>query len=75
MPDTYVSDLNLSVRVHLAAWHTRVGGAFQLTLFLYRKSQLAIEYCYRFCERSPEASVFWLHGSSDRFLQAYREIT
>ncbi|MCJ1252082.1 hypothetical protein MMC30_009320 [Trapelia coarctata] len=38
------------------------------------KSQLAIEYCYMYRERNPKASVFWLHGSADRFLQAYREI-
>ena len=40
----------------------------------YSKSQLAIEYCYRFREKNPKASVFWLHGSVDRFPQAYREI-
>jgi tetratricopeptide (TPR) repeat protein len=38
------------------------------------KTQIAIEYCYLFKERSPEASVFWIHGTTDRFTQAYREI-
>ena len=36
------------------------------------KSQIAIEYCYRFRDRHPNASVFWVHvGTISRFKQAY----
>jgi hypothetical protein len=41
----------------------------------HRKSQLAIEYCRRLRERSPERWVFWVHASNiDRAEQGYREI-
>jgi hypothetical protein len=40
-----------------------------------RKSQLAIEYCRRLRERSPDRWVFWIHASNiDRTEQGYREI-
>lgn len=29
-----------------------------------RKSQVAIEYCYRFHERNPTSNVFWIHAAS-----------
>ncbi|KAJ5620527.1 P-loop containing nucleoside triphosphate hydrolase protein [Penicillium lagena] len=39
------------------------------------KSQLAIEYCYRVRDRSPETWVFWIHASNaTRFEQNCREI-
>ena len=28
------------------------------------KSQIAIEYCYRYMERKPDAQVFWVYGGS-----------
>jgi hypothetical protein len=41
----------------------------------HRKSQLAIEYCRRLRERSPDKWVFWVHASNiDRTEQGYREI-
>ena len=40
-----------------------------------RKSQIAIEYCWRFKEAHPETHVFWVHaGSVGRFDQAYKSI-
>ncbi|KAH0542520.1 hypothetical protein FGG08_003116 [Glutinoglossum americanum] len=39
------------------------------------KTQIAIEYCYGYRERHPNAHVFWVHASSiARFDQAYRDI-
>ncbi|KAJ6102772.1 P-loop containing nucleoside triphosphate hydrolase protein [Penicillium sp. IBT 16267x] len=39
------------------------------------KSQLAIEYCYRVRDRSPDTWVFWIHASNaTRFEQSCREI-
>ncbi|KAH0547852.1 hypothetical protein FGG08_000110 [Glutinoglossum americanum] len=39
------------------------------------KSQIAIEYCYRFRERHPESHVFWIHASTIyRMDQAYKDI-
>lgn len=41
----------------------------------YSKSQVAIEYCYRYRATNDHSSVFWVHCSSiDRFAQAYREL-
>ncbi|RLM02013.1 hypothetical protein CFD26_109123 [Aspergillus turcosus] len=38
------------------------------------KSQLAIEYCHRVREHSPETWVFWVHASTaGRFEQGFRE--
>ncbi len=40
-----------------------------------RKSQIAIEYCYRFKQGHPESSVIWVHASTvSRIDQAYQEI-
>ena len=40
-----------------------------------RKSQIAIEYAYRFQESHPESHVFWVYAASTtRFVQAYRDI-
>lgn len=40
-----------------------------------RKSQIAIEHCYRFRNENPNSHVFWVNGSSvQRFEQAYAEI-
>ena len=39
------------------------------------KSQIAIEFCYRYKEEHPEAHILWVHGGSpDRFDQAYSEL-
>ncbi|KAJ4286525.1 hypothetical protein N0V90_013225 [Kalmusia sp. IMI 367209] len=39
------------------------------------KSQVAIEYCYRTADRSPETWVFWVHaGNAARLEQSYRDI-
>ena len=41
-----------------------------------RKSQIAIEHCYRFRHQNPNSHVFWVNGSSvQRFEQAYAEIS
>ena len=41
----------------------------------YRKSQLAIEHCYRTAEQSLETWVFWAHASNPaRLEQSFREI-
>jgi hypothetical protein len=41
----------------------------------HRKSQLAIEHCYRTAEQSPETWVFWAHISNTaRLEQSYQEI-
>jgi tetratricopeptide (TPR) repeat protein len=40
-----------------------------------RKSQLAIEHCYRTAEQSPETWVFWAHASNTaRLEQSFRQI-
>jgi len=40
-----------------------------------RKSQIAIEYCYRFRDQHPEGHVFWIHASTvNRVDQAYKDI-
>lgn len=39
------------------------------------KSQIAIEYCYRYKKWQPNGQVFWVHSSNrNRFAQAYKEI-
>ena len=44
-------------------------------LTIGRKSQLAIEYCYRLRDRSPNTWVFWVHASNAaRFEQSFRDI-
>lgn len=45
-------------------------------LKIIRKSQIAIEYCYRFRDDNPNSHVLWVNGSSaQRFEQAYGEIS
>ena len=40
-----------------------------------RKSQIAIEYCWRSRKAHPETHVFWVHaGSVGRFDRAYNSI-
>jgi hypothetical protein len=40
-----------------------------------RKSQIAIEYCYRFQQQHAEAHVFWVYASSgSRIDQGYKRI-
>ncbi|KAL8831007.1 MAG: hypothetical protein Q9191_001103 [Dirinaria sp. TL-2023a] len=39
------------------------------------KSQIAIEYCYRYRDNHPDAHVVWVHSSTaQRLNQAYRDI-
>ncbi|MCJ1240785.1 hypothetical protein MMC14_008789 [Varicellaria rhodocarpa] len=39
------------------------------------KSQIAIEYCYRYRIKHPNRCIFWVHASTfERFDQAYRDI-
>ena len=41
----------------------------------YRKSQIAIEYCYRYKECKPDAYVLWVYGGNiARFFQGYKRI-
>ena len=41
----------------------------------YRKSQVAIEYCYRYKECKPDAYVLWVYGGNiARFFQGYKRI-
>ena len=40
-----------------------------------RKSQIAIEYAYRFVKNNPQSHVFWVYAASAaRFDQAYKDI-
>src|SRR6266536_4519324 len=40
-----------------------------------RKSQIAIEYAYRFREHNPKCHVFWVYAANDaRFGGAYKEL-
>ena len=40
-----------------------------------RKSQIAIEYAYRFVKNNPQSHVFWVYATSAaRFDQAYKDI-
>lgn len=39
------------------------------------KSRIAIQYCYRYRQKNPEAHVFWVHGGSrSRFGNDYRKM-
>ena len=41
----------------------------------HRKSQIAIEYCYRFKESHPDAHVLWVYGGTiARFYEGYKRI-
>jgi tetratricopeptide (TPR) repeat protein len=57
----------------------RVGHGIYAELFpvliCYRKSQLAIEYCYRLRERSPDTWILWVHASNAaRFSSSIRDV-
>lgn len=46
-----------------------------MPIFLVSKSKIAIETCYRFRDKHPDAHVFWIHaGSLIRFEQSYKDI-
>ena len=46
-----------------------------LTDPMYRKTQIAIEECYRFLEIHAEAQIFWAHaGTLAKFMQACKSI-
>ena len=65
--ETVLSNLDSQLESHKCAALTGIGGI--------GKSQVAIEHCYRFHERIPEASVFWIHSSSaERFEEAVTAI-
>lgn len=52
------------------------GRCYKYMLRLIRKSQIAIEHCYRFSNKNPNSHVFWVNGNSvQRFEQAYAEIS
>ena len=41
----------------------------------FRKSRIAIEYCYNYKQEHPKANVFWIHcGNRARFEAAYHEV-
>ena len=53
----------------------RVEIIYIYVLKFIRKSQIAVEHCYRFRDENPNSHVFWVNGSSvQRFEQAYTEI-
>lgn len=42
---------------------------------MLRKSQIAIECCYRYREKHPQSTVFWVYSSTvERFNQPYKNI-
>lgn len=46
-----------------------------MTYSRIRKSQVAIEYCYRFRDSHPDWNIFWVHaGTKERFEQAFKAI-
>src|ERR1700722_368582 len=46
-----------------------------LPLTVDSKSQIAIQYCYKYNSDQPDSHVFWVHcGSVARFEQGYKEI-
>ena len=49
--------------------------AFSVLIQYHRKSQIAIEYCYRFQESNPDSHVLWVYGGSiARFYECYKRI-
>ena len=50
-------------------------GDIKLIPYHCSKSQIAIEYCYRYKDRNPQAQVLWVYaGNIARFYQAYKRI-
>ena len=48
---------------------------FKLADAINRKSQIAIEYCYRWHNQYPQGHVFWIHASTpQKIYQAYHDI-
>ena len=48
---------------------------YRLLLKLFRKSQVAIEFCYRYRDLHPNQHIFWVYaGTRERFAQAYKDI-
>ena len=46
-----------------------------MVIDIFRKSQVAIEYAYRFKEYNEQSHVFWVYGGSiSRFYQGYKRI-
>ena len=46
-----------------------------IILTCHRKSQIAIEYCYRYKDANPSHGVYWAHaGTIAKFDQAYKDI-
>jgi tetratricopeptide (TPR) repeat protein len=53
----------------------RVCAEFFPVLICCRKCQLAIEYCYRLGERSPDTWILWVHASNAaRFSSSIRDV-
>ena len=58
------------LRLQYAEWHRPIANS------PIRKSQIAIEYCYRFKDREADSNVFWIHASTKgRFEQAFKAIS
>ena len=50
-------------------------GLYNMLTVCFRKSQVAIEYCYRYKECNPNAYVLWVYGGNiARFYQGYKRI-
>lgn len=50
-------------------------GSVSMLTKVIRKSQIAIEYAYRFQQSHPQSHVFWIYAAnSTQFVQAYRDI-
>lgn len=50
-------------------------GSVSMLIKVIRKSQIAIEYAYRFQQSYPQSYVFWIYtANSTQFVQAYQDI-
>ncbi|MCJ1231813.1 hypothetical protein MMC12_008492, partial [Toensbergia leucococca] len=62
-----ISDIEEKLETEQRVALTGIGGV--------SKSQIAIEYCYRYRSKHPNRSIFWVHASTfERFDQAYKDI-
>ncbi|KAL9114581.1 MAG: hypothetical protein Q9187_007434, partial [Circinaria calcarea] len=62
-----ISDIDEKLETEQRVALTGIGGV--------GKSQIAIEYCYRYRSKHPNRSIFWVHASTfERFDQAYKDI-